>query len=235
MMKAPVAVPASYKSLVEAKKVRILAIAAEARSPLYPDLPTFRENGVDLAIGAFHGVFAPKGTPAPIIERVADALEKTLAARGVVGALALVVLGGYVVWEAAHLHFGTLQRPDSGFFPLILAVLLTASAGLVAAGAWEDGAAAAMTRPRGTGRLIAAILGLIVYVFVLDPAGYVLSTSAVMLLFTRGLERLSWRAPVLGPPPGRPARASPFPWRCRAPPPGPPPCFWGRRTAPPPR
>ncbi|HEX9462848.1 MAG TPA: tripartite tricarboxylate transporter TctB family protein, partial [Alphaproteobacteria bacterium] len=115
----------------------------------------------------------------------------------VVGALALVVLGGYVVWEAAHLHFGTLQRPDSGFFPLILAVLLTASAGLVAAVAWQDGAAAAMTRPRGTGRLIAAILGLIVYVFVLDPAGYVLSTSAVMLLFTRGLERLSWRSSIL--------------------------------------
>src|SRR5258708_4088366 len=83
-IEAHVAVPVSYKSLVEAKKVRILAIAAEARSPLYPDLPTFRENGVDLAIGAFHGVFAPKGTPAPIIERVADALEKTLAAKELV-------------------------------------------------------------------------------------------------------------------------------------------------------
>src|SRR5258708_13315582 len=127
MMKAPVAVPASYKSLVEAKKVRILAIAAEARSPLYPDLPTFRENGVDLAIGAFHGVFAPKGTPAPIIDRVADALEKALAAPGVVGALALVVLGGYVVWQAAHLHFGPLQPPPRDFFPPLPPVLLTPS------------------------------------------------------------------------------------------------------------
>ena len=57
------AVPVSYKSLVDAKKVRILAVAADARSPLYGDSPTFNENGVDLTIGAFHGVFAPIGTP----------------------------------------------------------------------------------------------------------------------------------------------------------------------------
>jgi tripartite-type tricarboxylate transporter receptor subunit TctC len=60
-----VAVPVSYKSLVEAKKVRILAVADSARSPLYNNLPTFTENGVDLVIGAFHGVFVPKGTPQP--------------------------------------------------------------------------------------------------------------------------------------------------------------------------
>ena len=53
-----IAVPVAYKSLVDAKKVRILAVAADARSALYGNLPTFRENGVDLVIGAFHGVFA---------------------------------------------------------------------------------------------------------------------------------------------------------------------------------
>src|SRR5258708_20371106 len=78
-----------------------------------------------------------------------------------------------------------------------------------------------MTRPRGTGRLIAAILGLIVYVFVLDPAGYVLSTSAVMLLFTRGLERLSWRSSVLVKLPAVLARYILFRWLCVPPPPGP--------------
>jgi tripartite-type tricarboxylate transporter receptor subunit TctC len=74
-----VAVPVAYKSLVESKKVRLLAVAADARSPLYGDSPTFRENGVDLTIGAFHGVFAPKGTPAPILNKVADALATALA------------------------------------------------------------------------------------------------------------------------------------------------------------
>jgi tripartite-type tricarboxylate transporter receptor subunit TctC len=45
-----VAVPVSYKALAEAGKIRILGIAADKRSPLYKDLPTFKENGVDLVI-----------------------------------------------------------------------------------------------------------------------------------------------------------------------------------------
>src|SRR5262245_52131854 len=72
-----VAVPVSYKSLSEAKKVRILAIASEKSSALYGNLPTFRDNGVNLVIGAFHGVYVPKDTPAAVIAKLAEALEKT--------------------------------------------------------------------------------------------------------------------------------------------------------------
>ena len=75
-----VAVPVSYKSLIDAKKVRILAVAAESKSPLYGNLATFRENGVDLVIGAFHGVYVPKGTPSAVVGKLADALEKTMTA-----------------------------------------------------------------------------------------------------------------------------------------------------------
>ncbi len=77
-IEAHVAVPVSYKALAEAKKVRILGVAAENRSPLYNEIPTFRENGVDLVIGSFHIVFAPKGTPAEIRAKLADALAKTM-------------------------------------------------------------------------------------------------------------------------------------------------------------
>ena len=59
--------------------MRILAIAAEARSPLYRNVQTYRENGVDLVIGSFHGAFVPRGTPPEIVARLADALEKTMA------------------------------------------------------------------------------------------------------------------------------------------------------------
>ena len=76
-----VAVPVAYKSLVGGKKVRVLAVAADARSPLYGNAPTFRENGVDLTIGAFHGVFVPKGTPAAVVKKVADALQAALGSR----------------------------------------------------------------------------------------------------------------------------------------------------------
>ena len=77
-IEAHVAVPVSYKSLADAKKVRILGVAAAARSSLYKDIPTFRENDVDLVIGSFHIAFAPKGTPVEIQAKLADALAKTM-------------------------------------------------------------------------------------------------------------------------------------------------------------
>jgi tripartite-type tricarboxylate transporter receptor subunit TctC len=77
-IEAHVAVPVSYKSLSEAKKVRILGVAADSRSTLYKDLPTFRENGVDLVLGSFHIVFVPKGTAAEPQARLADALAKAM-------------------------------------------------------------------------------------------------------------------------------------------------------------
>jgi tripartite-type tricarboxylate transporter receptor subunit TctC len=72
------AVPVSYKSLVESKKVRILAVAADQRSPIYGDLPTFKENGVDLTIGAFHGIFVPAGTPDAVKQKLAAALKSAV-------------------------------------------------------------------------------------------------------------------------------------------------------------
>ena len=76
-----VAVPVSYQALVAAKKLRVLAVAAEERSPLYGDIPTFRENGVDLVIGAFHGVYGPLGLPAEVRDTIISALEKTMSSK----------------------------------------------------------------------------------------------------------------------------------------------------------
>lgn len=78
-----VAVPVSYKTLIDAKKVRMLAVAADARSQLYDNLPTFRENGVDLVVGAFHGVYVPKGTPQSVINKLAGAIEQTMKSKEV--------------------------------------------------------------------------------------------------------------------------------------------------------
>jgi len=44
-------------------KVRAIAVAMEQRHPLLPDVPTFKELGVDWVDGAFRGVGVPKSTP----------------------------------------------------------------------------------------------------------------------------------------------------------------------------
>jgi tripartite-type tricarboxylate transporter receptor subunit TctC len=53
-------------------RVRALAIATEQRHPLLPDVPTFRELGVDWVDGAYRGIGVPKSTPPEARKRLSD-------------------------------------------------------------------------------------------------------------------------------------------------------------------
>ena len=56
-----------------------MRIAAPQRNPALPDVPTTAEAGLpEFQVSAWNGLFAPKGTPKPIIDRLADALDKAL-------------------------------------------------------------------------------------------------------------------------------------------------------------
>ena len=56
---------------IKAGKVRPLALAASTRSQILPDVPTFPEVGVPrLSGGAWFGIFAPAGTPKPVVEKI---------------------------------------------------------------------------------------------------------------------------------------------------------------------
>jgi tripartite-type tricarboxylate transporter receptor subunit TctC len=70
--------PSEAKFLVDAGKVRILAIATEQRDHLFPNVPTYRESGIDLVEGIWRGIVAPKGTPKPIIAKLAASIRKTI-------------------------------------------------------------------------------------------------------------------------------------------------------------
>ena len=53
-------------------KVRALAVAMEKRHPLLPDVPTFRELGIDWVDGTYRGIGVPKSTPADARKRLSD-------------------------------------------------------------------------------------------------------------------------------------------------------------------
>ena len=53
-------------------KVRALAVAMDKRHPLLPDVPTFKELGVDWVDGAFRGIGVPKSTPPEARKRLSD-------------------------------------------------------------------------------------------------------------------------------------------------------------------
>jgi tripartite-type tricarboxylate transporter receptor subunit TctC len=64
---------------IRAGNVKALAVAAKARSALLPDVPTSHEQGVPaFDFAPFYAMFAPKGTPKAIVERIAAAMSRGL-------------------------------------------------------------------------------------------------------------------------------------------------------------
>jgi tripartite-type tricarboxylate transporter receptor subunit TctC len=61
---------------IKAGKVRPLAVSSASRIKPLPDVPTFKEQGYDLEYYFWVGIFAPKGTPAPIVNTLRDGLNK---------------------------------------------------------------------------------------------------------------------------------------------------------------
>lgn len=65
--------------LVQAGKLKALAILSPSRSPRALGLPTLEESGVAVATEGWMGVLAPKNTPPAIVERLNKAINKVLA------------------------------------------------------------------------------------------------------------------------------------------------------------
>jgi tripartite-type tricarboxylate transporter receptor subunit TctC len=64
--------------MVRGGSVKAIAVASERRLALLPDVPTFKESGVDYATGTWFGILAPAKTPAPIVARLHSAIEDML-------------------------------------------------------------------------------------------------------------------------------------------------------------
>ena len=78
---APVSLPEA-RSLIDAGKVRSLAIMADKRSALYPNVPTLKEAiGSDWTMAAWRGIVAPKGIPAEARDKLSAAVRKVVASK----------------------------------------------------------------------------------------------------------------------------------------------------------
>jgi tripartite-type tricarboxylate transporter receptor subunit TctC len=64
--------------MVRGGSLKAIAIASDRRLELLPEVPTFRESGVDYVTGTWFGILAPAMTPGPVVARLAAATKDVL-------------------------------------------------------------------------------------------------------------------------------------------------------------
>ena len=66
-------------SQIKSGKVKAYGITSAKRAPSLPEVPTMQEGGVKGAeVGIWHGLYAPKGTPKPVLDKLVAALQEAL-------------------------------------------------------------------------------------------------------------------------------------------------------------
>jgi tripartite-type tricarboxylate transporter receptor subunit TctC len=66
-------------SQIKGGKIKAYAVTTKTRVPTMPDLPTMNEAGLPgFEVAVWHGLYAPKGTPAPIVTQLSGALKTAL-------------------------------------------------------------------------------------------------------------------------------------------------------------
>lgn len=107
--------PPSVLPMVQAGRLKGLAISSRERSPLAPGLPGMREAGLpDYAIEFWYGLFVPVGTPPEIIQKIFDATQVALKNPNLKAALARE--GTDVSTSASPAAFAKFLAEDEKFW-----------------------------------------------------------------------------------------------------------------------
>jgi tripartite-type tricarboxylate transporter receptor subunit TctC len=75
---AVVQFPGAIASPAKQGQVRLLAALTRERDPAWPDVPTARELGFDVALDAWRGIAVPRGTPRQVIGQLESAIRTTV-------------------------------------------------------------------------------------------------------------------------------------------------------------
>ena len=70
--------PADFRPFVNAGKLRLLSTFGQARSPSFPNVPTWNELGYKVSVIHMAGLVAPKGLPKPIVDKLHGAFKQAM-------------------------------------------------------------------------------------------------------------------------------------------------------------
>jgi len=70
----------STTSQIKSGKIKVYGVTSAQRLPSLPDIPTLEEQGLKGSnVGIWHGLYAPKGTPKPVLDKLVSSLQEALA------------------------------------------------------------------------------------------------------------------------------------------------------------
>ena len=109
------------RSLIDAGKVRSLAVMSKTRSTLFPNVPTLKEaTGSDWATGAWRGIAAPKGLPAPVAARLEASVKKAYDSKEYKDFMAQRGFG--LLWGSSAEFAGFMAKADADMKSVMTAV-----------------------------------------------------------------------------------------------------------------
>jgi tripartite-type tricarboxylate transporter receptor subunit TctC len=100
----------AYRQSLAEKQLRALATTTASRSSFLPDVPTMRELGIpNFEVASWNGIFAPAPTPAPVVDRLGQAIQAALAEPGVAKKFADL---GVEVWPGTPAELSARMRSE---------------------------------------------------------------------------------------------------------------------------
>ncbi len=117
-------------------------------------------------------------------------------------AIVLLMLSGYVIWEASQMPPSATFGPGAGFLPFWLGVILTALAAILLVSAVQR---PATEKDRGSvfpGKqallsISGVMIGLAAYISLIEVLGYLLDTFLLVLFLMKVVERERWRLSLI--------------------------------------
>ncbi len=202
--------------LLESDQVQGLGVMAAERAAGYEDVPTFREFGSDWSVKAWRGIGIPAATPPSIANRILQSLESAFQGRTLVNGRPLPEIlegqGFNVSWIptqefAAKLaqidqvlgellaakRFESLEQGSIG--PMVFPVLVSAAllVTLLAAAFRSSLAPRSLSTSREGLRVsLEIVLLLVVFLLVVDAAGFLLAGTALLFLALLRLKNRWW-------------------------------------------
>ena len=110
--------PAEVGVHLAAGKLKMLAVMSDQRLKGFESTPTLKERGIDVSLGAWRGLAAPKGTPPEVIEILKVAAEKTARDPAFIESLQKLNLG---YSYADNTAFKAQMVSDSDFYKKLIA------------------------------------------------------------------------------------------------------------------